>query len=475
MSGAGLLGRRAKSRSNRRVWKRGSCHPLDESVARSLIACPREVGAGCPYCAHEIALGDPVMVCRACGTVHHRACWRDHGHCGSYTCAPSRRPELTPVPAETVLTITQAEIDRAVPLPPGVRPLAVAPNGALVRPGKLPGKARTSGLAIASFVCALAGIPLFGLITGLAAIVLAVIALGGIRTSQERGLGLALSGLLLGIVDVAGWMIFLTVMLSHPGPELRFTEMPPDLSVIQELDPPLQRAMRANVLLERGLGLTSLGGKAMGSGVILQIDAGEALIVTNRHVVDDDFPSSSDNASDAGKLSRLSRLSVRMIGQPESEGRVIWLAPDQIDLALVRARCPSMGEAMDASWQKGRPMKVGESVFAIGNPHRLGWSHTQGVISQLRTQEFDTRQVRVIQTQAAINPGNSGGGLYDHEGYLLGINTWTADKRVSEGIGFAITLDTLIDLAPQELKPPRQEKKPSTKAKAVDSRRESRS
>ena len=87
-------------------------------------------------------------------------------------------------------------------------------------------------------------------------------------------------------------------------------------------------------------------------------------------------------------------------------------------------------------------MKVGESVFAIGNPHGLGWSHTQGVISQLRTRN-SLPPIRIIQTQAAINPGNSGGGLYDQEGYLLGINTWTADKRVSEGIGFAIALDTL--------------------------------
>jgi S1-C subfamily serine protease len=444
---------------------------LEETVARSLIACPREVGAQCPFCAHEIALGDPIMVCRACGSVHHRTCWRDHDRCGSYTCAPSRRPEQEPVPAETVLTITQAEIDRAVPLPPGIRPLFVPAKGVATRSDQPPGEARFSRLAIASFVCALAGIPLFGVITGLVAILLAVIALGAIRTTQVRGMGLALSGLLLGIADVAGWMIFLSVMLTRPGPDLRFTEMPPDLSVIQELDPPLQRAMRANVLLERGLGLAGLGSKMIGSGVILQIDAGEALIVTNRHVVDDDFASSSDNASDNGQLSRLGNLSVRMIGQPEGAGRVVWLAPGQIDLALVRAKCPSAGQAMDASWQKGRPMKVGETVFAIGNPHRLGWTHTQGVISQLRTQEFDTHQIRVIQTQAAINPGNSGGGLYDREGYLLGINTWTADKRVSEGIGFAITLDTLLDLAPRELKAPRQDKEPRAEAKKSGSRR----
>ena len=49
---------------------------------------------------------------------------------------------------------------------------------------------------------------------------------------------------------------------------------------------------------------------------------------------------------------------------------------------------------------------------------------------------------------------NSGGGLYDREGYCLGINTWTADKSISEGIGFAVALDTLSDLAPPPLAAP---------------------
>jgi S1-C subfamily serine protease len=98
-------------------------------------------------------------------------------------------------------------------------------------------------------------------------------------------------------------------------------------------------------------------------------------------------------------------------------------------------------------------MNVGLPVFAIGNPYRLGWTHTQGVISQMRTQDFELHRVRVIQTQASINPGNSGGGLYDNEGFLLGINTWTTDKSLSEGIGFAISLDSLLELAPPPLEP----------------------
>jgi S1-C subfamily serine protease len=285
------------------------------------------------------------------------------------------------------------------------------------------------------------------------AVLLAVLALGSIHSGSRRGMGLALPGLLLGVVDVAAWAYLLSVVPWHAiGADRMFSDPPPDLATIQELDPPLQRAMRANVLIERKHGLAMLGGKAIGSGVILRIERGDALIVSNRHVVDAKFPSDYDGKAD--RLAGLDRLTVRMLGQPDTEGHVIWMAPGQIDLALVRAPCSSTSMAQAAASQKGRPMKVGESVFAIGNPHDLGWSHTQGVISQFRSRTYDSRRVRVIQTQAAINPGNSGGGLYDQEGYCLGINTWTADKSISEGIGFAVALDTLFDLDPPPLAAP---------------------
>jgi hypothetical protein len=359
--------------------------------------------------------------------------------------------------SEPVLLITHSELERAVPLPAARRPPrpdparrpAWDPDSERARPEK----PETSALAIASLICALVGIPLFGVITGLVAILLAVLALGGIRLGARRGLGLALSGLFLGIVDVVGWVVLIGLLWSRPGPDLHFAELPPDLSVIQELEPPLQRAMRANVLIERKGGLAAFGGKAIGSGVILRIDRGDALIVTNRHVVDHDFPDSNDD-NGADRLARLGRVTVRMLGQPDGEGQVVWLAPGQIDLALIRTACAAEGQAQTAPWQKGRPIRVGETVFAIGNPHYLGWTHTQGVVSQLRTQVSGGRRVRVIQTQAAINPGNSGGGLYDREGYCIGINTWTGDKRVSEGIGFAVALDTLSDLEPPALAQP---------------------
>jgi S1-C subfamily serine protease len=424
-----------------------------------MLACAREAGSGCPYCAGEVALGDPIMVCQACGTVHHRACWRQNGRCGSYTCAPARR-DLKGA-GEPVLTISTDELDRAAPLP-SARPSAF-PAPAFV-PRRSAPRTGTNRLAIAALVCGLVGIPFVGFATGLAAIVLGALALGAIRDTNQKGLGLAVSGVLLGIVDVVGWLAVLTWAFSHGAVSLEFAdEFQPDMASLKELDPEIRRAMLANVLIERRGGLAALGGVAVGSGVILAVDRGEAVIVTNRHVVDPGYTPSTDSNGDPGSLGA---LDVKMLGQPVASGRVVWTAPGGIDLALVRVPCPASGPARAALWQKARPMKVGAPVFAIGNPHRLGWTHTQGVISQFRLQRAGKRQVRLIQTQAAINPGNSGGGLYDRDGYLIGINTLTQDKRVSEGISFAIALDTLLDLAPPDLAP-------AGSGESVDSRQSS--
>ena len=422
---------------------------MDAPGARSLVACPREVGSECPHCAGEIVLGDPIMVCQACGTAHHRSCWKKDTRCGSYSCAPARRPSVEREKFGPVQTITQLDLESAVALPT-FAPLMRDAHATRLDFGAAPATAPAGAnkLAIASLVCGLAGIPLFGLITGLVAVLLGVLALSAIRASSQRGIGLALAGLILGIVDMTGWIILLGIVSTERGPNLHVAEPAPAVAVIKEPKPALQRAMQSNVLIERGVGPAAQGGKAIGSGVILQIGDGDAVIATNRHVVDDDFPSPSDTSNDPGRLSRLGGMTVKMLGPARGEGKVVWLAPGQIDLALVRSSFPGSSQAQAAIWRRNRPMKVGASVFAIGNPHNLGWSHTRGVISQLHTRDIKSRQVRVIQTQAAINPGNSGGGLYDQDGYLLGINSWIADKSASQGLGFAITLETLLELAP---------------------------
>ena len=98
-------------------------------------------------------------------------------------------------------------------------------------------------------------------------------------------------------------------------------------------------------------------------------------------------------------------------------------------------------------------LKVGQKVFAIGNPFGLDWTLTTGIISALdRSLPSDSGAPieHLIQTDAAINPGNSGGPLLDSSGRLIGINTAIfSPSGASAGIGFAVPVDTVNRVVPQ--------------------------
>jgi S1-C subfamily serine protease len=103
-------------------------------------------------------------------------------------------------------------------------------------------------------------------------------------------------------------------------------------------------------------------------------------------------------------------------------------------------------------------LQIGESVVAIGNPYGLSGTITVGVISQVgRTIEEsdDSGQYTfeipdTIQFSAAINPGNSGGPLIDPNGLVVGVTT--AAVTGSEGLGFAISSDTITRELPYLVK-----------------------
>ena len=97
-------------------------------------------------------------------------------------------------------------------------------------------------------------------------------------------------------------------------------------------------------------------------------------------------------------------------------------------------------------------LKVGQKVFAIGNPFGLDWTLTTGIISALdRSLGGNGATIEhLIQTDAAINPGNSGGPLLDSAGRLIGITTAIfSPSGASAGIGFAVPVDTVNRVVPQ--------------------------
>ena len=123
------------------------------------------------------------------------------------------------------------------------------------------------------------------------------------------------------------------------------------------------------------------------------------------------------------------------------------------DLAVLRIRVP---ERQPAPLPIGTSadLKVGQKVFAIGNPFGLDWSLTTGVVSALnRTLPSEDGSAAIqdlVQTDAAINPGNSGGPLLDSAGRLIGVNTAIfSPSGAYAGVGFAVPVDTVNRVVPQ--------------------------
>jgi hypothetical protein len=395
------------------------------------IADDRSAGTACPACEGALRAGEGIALCGSCGAAHHRHCWERDGACSAYDCAPANRAQGTTPPAVRELVITTEQIGAAVPLAPrpqqhGVRFATPEQIAVSTRP-------KISRGAIAAAICAVGGIPLFGLVTGAVAVVLAALALGPIRAGTRRGAWIACAALVLGLVDVVGWAVLLSHGFGGRGvsgfntADFRVSEA--DLRA----SPPLvAAALRANVLILRG---GMLGG-AIGSGVVCSVRDGSALILTNRHVA------SPDSAAEGAEVG------VQFVDGRTATGKVVWNGPDGMDAALVRVEA-SPG-ALATAIDSGAAPHIGDDVFAVGNPRGLGWTHTKGSISQFRERSTGAAQaLRVIQTSAPINPGNSGGGLYDAAGRLIGINTWAGDKRDSEGLGFAISLDSIRAVLPE--------------------------
>ena len=73
---------------------------------------------------------------------------------------------------------------------------------------------------------------------------------------------------------------------------------------------------------------------------------------------------------------------------------------------------------------------------------------TDGIISALdREVTVENQTMNLLQTNAAVSPGNSGGGLFNERGELIGIVNAKSSGQNAEGLGFAIPVNTAIQVA----------------------------
>ena len=162
----------------------------------------------------------------------------------------------------------------------------------------------------------------------------------------------------------------------------------------------------------------------LGSGVIISDDG---YILTNNHVISTDSGDPADEIK--VHLNDGSQVDAVLIGRD-----------DRTDVALLKIDRTGLPSITIADSER---LRVGDIVFAIGNPLGVGQTSTMGIVSAtqrtnlglLGSQGYEN----FIQTDAAINRGNSGGALVDAKGRLVGINTAIFSQTGGNiGIGFAI-------------------------------------
>ena len=165
-----------------------------------------------------------------------------------------------------------------------------------------------------------------------------------------------------------------------------------------------------------------------GSGVIISQDG---YILTCAHVV-----------------SGATSVKVQLNGSDESYDATVVGQDSTSDIAVLKIDAAGLTPAVIGD---SDALAVGEVAVAVGNPlGTLSNTVTDGIVSALNRQvTVQNNDMTLIQTDASISPGNSGGGLFNANGELIGIVNAKSSYSEAEGIGFAIPINTAMEIGRQ--------------------------
>ena len=165
-----------------------------------------------------------------------------------------------------------------------------------------------------------------------------------------------------------------------------------------------------------------------GSGIIISQDG---YILTCAHVV-----------------SGATSVKVQLNGSDQSYDATVVGVDSTSDIAVLKIDATGLTPAVIGDSDK---LAVGETTVAVGNPlGTLSNTVTQGIVSALNRQvTVEDNDMTLIQTDTSISPGNSGGGLFNANGELIGVVNAKSSYSEAEGIGFAIPINTAMDIAQQ--------------------------
>ena len=180
-----------------------------------------------------------------------------------------------------------------------------------------------------------------------------------------------------------------------------------------------EASVKTNVARTEGAVVMVRTPSGLGSGFIISPDG---YVVTNDHVIQGEtkitvviFEKGAD-----GTLSKRIVKTVKIVAMNAF-----------CDLALLKME--NVENLPVAYLGDSDGVRVGQSCYAIGNPHGLERTVSEGIVSTLnRVVGGETH----VQTTTPINPGNSGGPLFNLKGQVIGV----VDLKsvAAEGLNFAI-------------------------------------
>lgn len=188
---------------------------------------------------------------------------------------------------------------------------------------------------------------------------------------------------------------------------------------------------------EKIVGISKL--KNTGSSIFSNSNESELGLGTGIIVTSDGYILSNEHVTG----SKYSKCYITLENGRNYDGTVMWSDSD-LDLSIVKINAKDLKYVELGNSDN---IKVGETVYAIGNPIGFEFRRTvtSGIISaknrtiKLEEENKQSYMTDLIQTDATINPGNSGGPLIYPNGEVIGINTVKISS--AEGIGFAIPIN----------------------------------
>ena len=250
---------------------------------------------------------------------------------------------------------------------------------------------------------------------------------------NERSAALALAALG-GVLVLLAWLLFWSPPADDErAPALDVEEavaevlesqpVPPAISalVYQAILPSLVIVQTDKVGEEEGFGI--------GSGVVVNTDAS---VLTALHIIEG-----------------ATEVELSFVDGTKTSATVVSVEPDSDIAVLAPDTLP--GLIVPATIGNPSSMRVGDEVFAVGNPLGLVGSLSAGVVSgldrQFRPSDREEPIQGLIQFDAAVNPGNSGGPLVNRGGQVVGIVTGLINPTGDDffvGIGFAVPIDQVV-------------------------------